>query len=121
MKSLHPRRTAAWLVGITAGITLWATSLPVFGVQEPWDGSLLRFCVLVALSGAICALIASPRRRLDVLGWPAAFLLGELAYLATQPDRWSLWPLALIALTVGAIPAAIGTAVVHKFLGADAA
>ena len=121
MKSLNPRRTVAWLVGITSGITLWATSLPVFGVQEPWDGSLLRFCVLVALSGAVCALIASPRRRLDVLGWPAAFLLGELAYMATQPDRWSLWPLALIALTVGAIPAAIGTAVVHKFLGADAA
>lgn len=82
---------------------------------------MLRFCVLVALAGAGCALIASPRRRMDALCWPAAFLLGELVYLATQPDRWSLWPLALIALTVGAIPAAIGAALVHKFLGVTAA
>lgn len=121
MPLLNPRRTAAWLVGIVAGITLWAVSLPVFGVQEPWDSSLLRYGVLVALCGAVCALIASPRRRLDVLGWPAAFLAGELAYMATQPDRWSLWPLALIALAVGAIPAVFGVALVHKFLGVTAA
>lgn len=121
MALLHPRRTAAWLVGIAAGITLWAVSWPVFGVQEPWDGSFLRFCGLVALSGAVCALIASPRRRLDVLGWPAAFLVGELAYMITQPDRWSLWPLALIALVVGAIPAIFGVALVHKFLGVTTA
>ncbi|MBW7896681.1 MAG: hypothetical protein H3C27_16350 [Opitutaceae bacterium] len=121
MTPLHPRRTVAWLAGIAAGITLWAVSRPVFGVQEPWDGSLLRYGVLVAVSGAACALIASPRRRLDVLGWPAAFLVGELAYMATQPDRWSLWPLALIALAVGAIPAVFGVALVHKFLGGVAA
>lgn len=54
---------------------------------------------------------------MDNLTLPAAFLLGEIACLATQPDRWSLWPLALIALAVGALPAVAGVAAVQRVMG----
>lgn len=116
MDNLNLRLVAAWAIGGATGFSIWAASLPVFGVQEPWDGSLLRYFLIVFLSGAVCEVVASPRRRIDLLCWPAAFVIGELVYMATQPDRWSLWPLALIATVLGAIPSVIGVAVVRKFM-----
>jgi hypothetical protein len=113
---MNPRRLAAWLVGASSGLGIWAVSLPVFGVQEPWDGSFPRYCLLVALSGAICEIVSRPRRKIDLFYWPLAFVIGEMAYMATQPDRWSLWPLALVAIVAGATPSLVGVAIARRFL-----
>ena len=116
MRIMSPRRLAAFWIGAGSGVAIWAVSPSVFGVQEPWDGSILRYFLLVALSGALCAMVACPRRRIDMFYWPMAFVVGEVAYMATQPDRWSLWPLALVAMVIGAVPAVVGVAVAQRFL-----
>ncbi len=117
----HRRRLIAALLAATVGFAIWRFSLQLSGRQEPWDGSFLRYCLLVAGCGAVCAWVAAPRRALNKLLFPAAFLLGEIACLAIQPDRWSLWPLALVALAFGALPAVAGVALVHRFTGVTAA
>ena len=116
----HRRRLIAALLAAAVGFAIWRFSLQLSGRQEPWDGSFLQYCLLVAGSGAVCAWVAAPRRALDKLLFPAAFLLGEIACLAIQPDRWSLWPLALVTLACGALPAVAGVALVHRFTGVAA-
>lgn len=111
------RRLSALAFAAIVGFSIWRFSPQITGRQEPWDGSFLGYCLVVAGCGAVCAVVAAPRRRIDNLTLPAAFLLGEIACLATQPDRWSLWPLALIALAVGALPAVAGVAAVQRVMG----
>lgn len=115
---MNRRRIAASLLAVAVGFAIWRFSRAITGSSEPWDGSLLRYCLIVGGCGMASAWVAAPRLVLDKLYLPGAFLLGELACLATQPDRWSLWPLALIALAAGALPAVAGVALVHRLRGA---
>lgn len=117
MRFMKTRRVVPWLVGCLIGYLIWAAARPLFGVQEPWDGSFLRYFLIVFLTGAACEIVAFPRRAADLFYWPVAFVVGELMYMATQPERWSLWPLALIAIIIGATPAMIGVAAVRRILG----
>jgi hypothetical protein len=114
---MNRRRIISALVACALGFSLWKFSVRISGTNEPWDGSILRFCVVVFVGGAVCAAIGAPRNSWDKLYCPAAFVLGEIGYMSTQPDRWSLWPLSLIALTVAAIPAVVGVALVQRFTG----
>lgn len=102
------RRLLSALLAVGTGFGLWLLFDRVWGA-EPWDGGGFKFyCLILALAGAFCTLLASPRRLLDALLWTALVALGELLFMLTDSSRWNLWPLALIAFVVLSFPVLVG-------------
>jgi hypothetical protein len=109
------RRGTVAVAAATLGFGQWLVCLSLLH-REPWDVSLGLYCLVLAAAGAASVWLASPRRPGDVLLWPACIVLGELLFLATQPDRWSLWPLAVVALAVFGLPAVAGAMIGQRIL-----
>jgi peptidoglycan/LPS O-acetylase OafA/YrhL len=102
------RRRAAGIVALLLGFGLWWLSLPLTGHSEPWRGPATRYLAALLGGGAICALLAQPRRWSDSWRWPGLIVLGEVAYMLTEPGHWTQWPMAFVALAVYATPAVLG-------------
>lgn len=98
-----------------AGFALWLVPLWLLR-REPWDVSLGGYTLVLAAAGAAGIGMAWPSRAGDVLRWPACIVLGEWLFMWTQPDRWSLWPLSLVALVIFALPAVLGASLARLVL-----
>lgn len=103
------QRKAVIGVALGTGFALWLVPALARGV-EPWDASFGMYCLVMFLGGGACMVLAVPARASDIVRWPWYMVLGQIAFMLFQPDRWSLWPLALIALVVLSVPAVAGAA-----------
>lgn len=108
---MHRRTVGFACVG--TGFVIWLAPSALLQ-REPWDVSLGGYGLLLAAAGAAAAWLARPGRAGDVLRWPACIVLGEWLFMGTQPDRWSLWPLSLLALAVFGLPAVAGALLARR-------
>jgi hypothetical protein len=94
------RPIAAFVAAGVYGAVLWGTAPIWAGAKEPWDGAFGLY-MFALTAGGLFAMIA-PRRALAA---PAGMVVGQVAWqIATGAG--SLWPLAMIMLSVLAVPAA---------------
>lgn len=107
------RRRAAGIVALALGFALWWFSLPFTGHDEPWQGSAIRYVSALFGGGMVCALLAEPRRWSDIWRWPGLTVLGQVAYLITEPGHWTQWPMAFVAFAVYVIPAVVGVLLIN--------
>jgi hypothetical protein len=101
------RRRTVGIICAGAGFGLWLVPLSLLG-REPWDVSPGGYVLVLAAAGAAGIRLAWPARAGDVWRWPGCIVLGEWLFMLTQPDRWSLWPLALVGLAIFGLPAVLG-------------
>lgn len=96
MSTSRPRARVVG-VGLGLGALVWALSIPLTGMREPFDGSIAYYAAATFLAGALAA-IPSPRH------WPLAILavhVGQHLYaFAAYPDTraWFLFGLVVNAL-----------------------
>jgi hypothetical protein len=105
----------AWLalvIGIACGVIVWALSMPLAGVREPFDSNTAYYPVAMFVSGAVAA-AASPRHWwLAVIG----IFLGERLYgYAMLPEGrdWLLFGIVINAIIPTWLPAAMGAITVY--------
>lgn len=101
------RAWRALATGIACGAAVWALSIPLAGVREPFDSGSAYYPVAMFLGGVVAA-AASPRHWwLAVIG----IFLGERLYgYAMLPEgrAWLLFGVVINALLLTWLPAAIG-------------
>ena len=93
----------AWAAFAAAGVygaVLWGTSPVWSGAKEPWDAAMAVYMLLLTLGGLLAAIC--PRRALVA---PAGLVIGQVAWQVST-GAGSLWPLAMMVLSVLAVPAA---------------
>lgn len=100
------------LIGIACGAVVWALSMPLAGVREPFDSSSAYYPVAMFVSGAVAA-AASPRHWwLAVIG----IFIGERLYgYAMLPEGrdWLLFGVVINALLLTWLPAAVAALAVY--------
>jgi hypothetical protein len=108
-----PRK--AWLtlgIGMACGAVVWALSIPLTGVREPFDSSSAYYPVAMFLSGALAAWVSPRHWWLAVIG----IFIGERLYgYAMLPEGrdWLLFGIVINAIIPTWLPAAVGAIAVY--------
>ena len=91
------RPLAVFGVGLTLGASIWAVSVSLTGVREPFDGPLLYYGTATFAAGALATL---PSARHWWLAVPSVYLGEHLYAFAAYPDTrdWFLFGLFVNAL-----------------------
>jgi len=102
----------AVLIGVACGAVVWALSMPLAGVREPFDSGSAYYPAAMLVSGAVAA-AASPRHWwLAVIG----IFIGERLYgYAMLPEGrdWLLFGVVINAILLTWLPAAVGALAVY--------
>ncbi len=91
------RPLAVLILGLSIGASIWAVSVSLTGVREPFDGPLLYYATATFAAGAL-ATLPSPRHWW--LAVPSVYLGEHLFAFAAYPDTrdWFLVGLFVNAL-----------------------
>jgi hypothetical protein len=106
------RWSGAWRVlvaGVLCGAAVWALSIPVTGMREPFDSPGVYYPIAMLAAGALAALPAPRFWWLAVI----AIFLGERLYafvMLPETRPWLLFSLIVNLVILTWIPAAIGAA-----------
>jgi hypothetical protein len=94
------RALIAFAAAAAYGAILWGTSPIWSGKKEPWDSAFGLYMILLTCGGLFAAI--APRRWWAA---PAGLVVGQVGYQVAT-GAGSLWPLAMMLLSVLAVPAA---------------
>ena len=94
------RPIISFVAAAVYGAALWGSAPIWAGKKEPWDSAFGLYMVALTLGGLMGAM--APRRPWAA---PAGLVIGQVAWQIGS-GAGSLWPLAMIVLTILALPAA---------------
>ena len=114
MKMSPERRKIVWvlLAGLASGAIVWALSVPLTGMREPFDSPTPYYMLAMFIAGILAAL---PAPRYWWLGVVAIFL-GERAYafvMLPETRDWLLFGIVINMLMLTWLPATIGALLVY--------
>lgn len=99
-------------VAFLAGLAICLVVAKLGGRREPWDTSLY-FVAGIPLMCAV-ALWLGYRHPLRAWRWALGIALGQSVALALGGGSLSLWPMALVAMTILSIPQLVAALVGSK-------
>ena len=100
------------LAGIACGAVVWALSVPITGMKEPWDSPGPYYIVAVFISGILAALPAPRYWWAAVIG----IFMGERIYafvMIPNTRLLLLFGIFMGVMTLTWVPAAIGALTVY--------
>lgn len=114
MKMKAERKKIGWvlLAGLACGAIVWALSVPLTGMREPWDSPGYYYIVAMFIAGILAALPA-PRY------WWAAVVgvfLGERIYafvMLPETRYWLLLGFVMGVLMLTWLPTTVGALIVY--------